>query len=97
MPVGPFTMSHFHSINGQLDAADRYQAYLERAHEARMAKKREEIRQNSSGTFNPFINPDRDPRENPNKDEGQGEEKEPQEKEAQEETETGDGFGNHYA
>jgi hypothetical protein len=40
-------MSHVHYINGQLESADRYQAFLERTKAVRLAEKKERARKRS--------------------------------------------------
>lgn len=84
-------MSHLHAITGQLDAADRYQMFLDRANAARFAREKEEIRKKSRVSVGAF-DADREGREGQDGDPGQGDEKE-----SLEEADLEDGFGKHYA
>jgi hypothetical protein len=40
-------MSHVHYINGQLESADRYQAFLDQTKAVRLAEKKERMRKHS--------------------------------------------------
>jgi hypothetical protein len=92
--LGETTMTHLHYINGQLDAADRYQAYLERCQEARLAERRERTRKKLRGqAFDSYIDPDEEEREDP----GQDPASQDQEKNPEGDSDPGGGFGNHYA
>jgi hypothetical protein len=87
-------MSHLHSITGQLDSADRYQAFLDRTNAARLAREKEEVRKRSGVPFESIVDPDRDPRENPD---GEPRQEEEREGEPEGQSEPVDGFGKHYA
>ena len=87
-------MSHLHSLDGQMDAAARYQAYLDRAAAARLTKEQEGIRKKTqTQPFDSYIDPD-------GKQDGDSDpeaEEEEQGKDPEGEAGESGGFGTHYA
>ncbi len=86
-------MSHVHPFDGQIDAAARYQAFLDRAAAARLTGDQKGIRKKTqTEAFDSYIDPDGRPGGNPNS--------EPEEEPAKEDEGGSDepgGFGKHYA
>jgi hypothetical protein len=97
-------MSHVHFINGQLESADRYQAFLDQARAVRLAEKKERTRKKAgTRSFETAIDADEEDEETPEDSGG-----EPREEAGQEPAEepgrspessagAPEGFGQHYA
>ncbi len=86
-------MSHVHSLDGQIDAAARYQAYLDRTAAARLTEDQKGIRKKTQiQPFDSYVDPDGKPGGNPNP-----EPEEEQDKEDEGGSGGSGGFGKHYA
>lgn len=101
-------MSHVHYINGQLESADRYQAFLERTKAVRLAEKKERTRKHSgTRAFETAIDEDEEDDETPEGSGGDTPEEiaeepvaEPlpdPEKNPEADHGPAEGFGQHYA
>jgi hypothetical protein len=83
-------MSHVHPFDGQIDAAARYQAFLDRAAAARLTEDQKGIRKKTqTQPFDSYIDPDGKPGGNPNS--------EPEEEQDEGGSDESGGFGKHYA
>jgi len=86
-------MSHVHFINGQLESADRYQAFLDQTRAVRLAEKKERTRKKAgTRSFETAIDADEETPEETGQEPAQDPEKNP-------EADAGasEGFGQHYA
>ena len=101
-------MSHVHYINGQLETADRYQAFLEQTKAVRLAEKKERARKRSgTRAFETAIDADEDDEEEAQEEAGGSREDAPQEPRPEAAQDPGiipgdaagpiEGFGQHYA
>lgn len=101
-------MSHVHYINGQLESADRYQAFLERTKAVRLAEKKERARKRSgTRAFDVAIDADDEDDDMPEGSGGDSREEvaeepvpeAPADPERNPEADGGhtEGFGQHYA
>jgi hypothetical protein len=101
-------MSHVHYINGQLESADRYQAFLDRSKAVRLAEKKERTRKHTgTRAFDTAIDADEEDEEAPEDSGGQprdeaGLEPAPEplpdpERNPEADGDGVEGFGQHYA
>jgi hypothetical protein len=94
-------MSHVHFINGQLESADRYQAFLDQTRAVRLAEKKERTRKKAgTRSFETAIDADEETPEDsggePREETGQEPAQDP-EKNPEADAGASEGFGQHYA